>query len=260
MIATWSVGTADDWMAEDILVDLNEIIHGHPWWHARSALAGALLRQEGVLPPARVLDAGCGWGVTLAALEEEGYRVAGLDISLRCLRQLSRPGRELIQADLTQPLPAAVEPYDAVLALDVIEHLDDDAGAVARLAELTRPGGVVLVSVPALPDLYGEFDAVQGHRRRYLPGGLCAAFAQSGLKLDRVLWWGEWLVPLLRWQRQRQRGGASEPAAAAYRRYLSLPPWPLSWALPWVFRREHRCALQGRARSGSSLFALARRP
>jgi 2-polyprenyl-3-methyl-5-hydroxy-6-metoxy-1,4-benzoquinol methylase len=259
MIATWSTGVADEWMAEDILVDLNEIIHGHPWWKARATLAIALLRQAGVAPPSRVLDAGCGWGVTLEALEKASYQVAGLDISLRCLKQLERLGRALIQADLTQPLPAAAETYDAVLALDVIEHLDDDAGAVTRFGQLTRPGGVVLLSVPALPEMYSEFDLIQGHRRRHLPDTLRRAFAASGLTVEKVLWWGQWLVPMLRRQRDRSYRTPRDSPAETYRRYLSLPPWPLSWILSLVFRLERSRTLRGASSTGSSLFAVARK-
>ena len=142
MIATWSVGRADRHMDEAILVELGDLVRRHPWWQARARLTVALLEQMGVSPPARLLDAGCGWGVTLDALERRGYRPTGLDVSRRILEQLDRPGRELIEADLTRPWPVADQPrFDAVLALDVIEHLDDDRAAVARLGELVRPGG-----------------------------------------------------------------------------------------------------------------------
>ena len=115
-----------------------------------------------------ILDVGCGWGVTLEALEKSGYHVLGMDISRRTLESLDRPDRRLVEADLANPWQIAAA-SDAVLALDVIEHLDDDRAAVARLEMLVRPGGVLIVSVPALPDLFSEFDAIQGHRRRYLP-------------------------------------------------------------------------------------------
>ena len=58
----------------------------------------------------------------------------------------------------------------------MIEHLDDDAAALASLGRLVRPGGTLIVSVPALPELFSEFDQVQGHRRRYQPDDLRAAF------------------------------------------------------------------------------------
>src|SRR5262245_15438796 len=169
MIATWSTGHADANMAEEILVDKVQLIRRHPWWQARAKLILALLDRLGVRPPARVLDAGCGWGVTLARLEQRGYQVVGMDVSRRALEMLDqeRPGRLLAEADLTQALPSGLEGYDAVLALDVIEHLDDDRAALERLVQLTNPCGALVVSVPALPEMFSEFDSIQGHRRRY---------------------------------------------------------------------------------------------
>jgi hypothetical protein len=118
----------------------------------------------------------------------------------------------------------------------------------------------VIVSVPALPDLYGEFDAIQGHRRRYLSDTLRRAFADSGLVLERVFWWGRWLVPALRRQRTRPRSRDGESASRTYRRYLELPPWPLPWVAGLAFALEESLAIEGRLQIGTSLFAIARRP
>jgi SAM-dependent methyltransferase len=265
LITTWSEGHADANMAEAILVDLADRVRGHPWWRARARLTLALLGRLGVRPPARVLDAGCGWGTTLEALERRGYRGAGMDISRRTLEQLDRPGRTLFVADLTRDWPDAADGggeggFDAVLALDVIEHLDDDRAALTRLGRLARPGGMVIVSVPALPELFTEFDTIQGHRRRYLPTTLRAAFDDSGLAVEELFWWGRWLVPMLRRQRGRSKGVAGESPAQTYRRYLALPPWPAPLALTLGFALEHGLALGGKLRTGTSLFAVARRP
>ncbi len=91
----------------------------------------------------------------------------------------------------------------------MIEHLDDDRAAVSALGALVEPGGFLVVSVPALPEMYGEFDRVQGHRRRYLPETLRAAFEGSGLAIERLFWWGAWLVPTLRRQRRRAALGVA---------------------------------------------------
>jgi SAM-dependent methyltransferase len=260
MIERWTTGDADAHMPEEILVDLAAIVRRHPWWRARAALTLELLRDVGIRHPASVLDVGCGWGVTLEALERHGYRAVGMDVSRRTLEQLDRPGRRLIEADVTRPMPPEMPAHDAVLALDVIEHLDDDGAAVRCLGALTRPGGLVVVSVPALPELSGEFDRIQGHRRRYLPPLLRAAFADSGLVLERVFWWGRWLLPALRRQRTRVRMRPGESAGEVYRRYLRLPPWPLGAAARLAFAIERRPAIRGRLAIGTSLFAVARRP
>ena len=260
MIHRWSEGVADHNMAEDILVELGTLINRHPWWRARSRLTRELLRRLNVLPPARVFDAGCGWGTTLEALELAGYRATGADISRRALERLDRPGRKLVEVDLTKPLPVdEVGSYDVVLALDVIEHLDDDRAAVGRLGELARPGGYVVVSVPARPDLFSEFDVIQGHRRRYLPEALEHAFHVANLELERIFWWGAWMVPLIRRSRSRPKAIVNESTAQAYCRYLRLPPWPIPLVMMAAYTIEQPRALAGKLCDGTSLFAVARR-
>jgi SAM-dependent methyltransferase len=246
-------------MPEQILVQLQQRVCAHPWWRARARLALDLLSQNGVRPPASVLDAGCGWGVNLMALEKHGYRATGLDVSLQALQRLEQNGRSLIEADLTQDVPRDAGRFDAVLALDVIEHLDDDVSALRRLADLTAPGGILIVSVPALPELYSEFDEVQGHRRRYLPDTLQAAFRDAPVQITRLFWWGAWMVPLLRRRRLKKRARAGATAAETYAEYLKLPPWPASLALRLAFAWEHGPALAGKKTTGTSLFAVAKR-
>jgi SAM-dependent methyltransferase len=260
VIDCWSNGIADQNMPQQILLELAPIVRRHPWWKARAALTVRLLADLNVKPPANVLDAGCGWGVTLDALERAGYAGIGLDQSRAALEQLDRPSRSLIEADLNQPLARGASQYDAVLALDVIEHLDDDKLAVGRLGTLLRPGGILIVSVPALPDLFSEFDRIQGHRRRYLPDDLRRVFAGSGLNIERILWWGQWLVPLLVRQRATLKPRPGDPASEVYRRYLKLPPWPLTLPLTLLFRLEERPALRCRLKTGTSLFAVGRKP
>ena len=260
MIATWSRGQADDGMNQHILTELAARAHHHPWWQARSRLILALLGRLRIDQTSEVLDAGCGWGTTLLALEQAGLRVAGMDVSRRMLDKLDRPDRRLIEADLGQPFPSETASFDAVLALDVIEHIDDDRAAVSRLGHLLRPEGVLVVSVPAQPELYGEFDRIQGHRRRYLPDSLRTVFDGSGLGVEQVLWWGQWLVPILRWQRRTARVHPLETAAQGYARYLRVGPFPLGPLVRAAFSWEHPRALAGKLHTGTSLIAVARRP
>ncbi len=199
-------------------------------------------------------------GRDLGSSRRRGFRASGLDISRQALERLDRPDRRLIEADLTRPVDAAVASnaaFDAVLALDVIEHLDDDAAALATLGRLVRPGGTLVVSVPALPELYSEFDRVQGHRRRYLPEGLRAAFDGAGLKIDHLFWWGSWLVPLFRARGKRATIPTGETPDEIYRRHLRLPPWPAPCFFRAAFAWDQRRALRGKTKTGTSLIAVA---
>jgi len=259
MIVTWSQGDANYNMDENILVRLGDLISCHPWWHARARLAVALLQRFETPQSARILDVGCGWGSNLVALEKTGYEVVGLDISRQALERLDQPSRRLIECDITKPLPHDAEEYDVALALDVIEHLDDDAAAVKILGRLVKPGGLVIVSVPALPDLYSDYDKVQGHRQRYLPETLRKAFECSDLAIKQMLWWGAWMVPILRRQRGQVKTVSTESPSETYQRYLSLPPWPAPLLMQLAFQMEQNRTLQGKTQIGTSLFAIAQR-
>ena len=260
MIISWSHGDAKDNMDEGILVELGDLIARHPWWAARSRLLLQLLRRIGRQTPCRVIEAGCGWGTNLRELERSGYAVTGLDVSRNALVRLDRADRTLIEADLAEELPPDAPQYDLVLALDVIEHIDDDRGAVWRLAQLAKPGGHVIISVPALPALFSEFDRVQGHRRRYTPESLRSAIAGSGLEIVQMLWWGQWMARLLERRTPATRARPGDTSAQIYKRYLSLPPWPGTWFLKLMFLLDQGRTLRGRNARGTSLFAVAFRP
>ena len=263
MITTWSQGEPDGFMPEAILTELSALIRRHPWWQARARLVGSILEQHAISPPARILDAGCGWGVTLEALEERGYKASGMDVSRQALERLDGPDRQLIEADLTFPLdptPVAHAAFDAVLALDVIEHLDDDNAALTNLARLVRPGGLMIVSVPAGPELFSEFDQIQGHRRRYRPEDVRGAFDHTGLLIEQLFWWGNWLVPLFRTRRRRASGNTDQTPTEIYRRHLKLPPWPVPGLFRAAFAWEESRALSGKTKRGTSLVAVARKP
>ena len=255
MIDVWSRGPADDNMPEAMLVETLARVRRHPWWSARARLALAVLAARGIKPPAPVWDIGCGWGINLQALETAGYQATGLDISRQILERLDRPGRRLIEADLNQAPPTTCEPTAGALLLDVLEHLDDDRGTLRRIAPLVRPGGTLVVSVPALPELFSEFDRIQGHRRRYVPETLRAAFADTGFDAQKIFWWGAWMIPVLRRMRQKRDGGKPK----TYADYLRLPPWPAPLLLRGIYAWEHHRALAGRLHTGTSLFAVAAR-
>jgi SAM-dependent methyltransferase len=258
MIESWKTSTAAG-MDDALLVDQVETVRRHPWWHARARLVETLLRALQADTLGTILDAGCGWGVTLEHLERRGFQVAGLDTSLAMLRRLDRPARRLIFADLMRGAPTG-ETFDTVLALDVIEHIDDDVQAIGRLAALISPGGRLIVSVPALPELFSEFDQVQGHRRRYLADGLQKVLMRNNLIVERLFYWGAWLVPLLKRQRSKARSRAGDSAAEAYSRYLELPPACVLPLLRLAFAIDTRQALLGRLRTGTSVFAVAAKP
>lgn len=244
-------------MPEALLADTLGCVRRHPWWRARANIVLAALKDNGVMPPAPIAEIGCGWGTNLDVLERSGYKITGFDISRRILEMIDRPERTLIELDITAELPSSHPCFGAVLALDVIEHLDDDHGAIRRMARFLRPGGLAIVSVPALPELYSEFDEIQGHRRRYLPDLLRGTFEGTGLTVQTIFWWGAWMVPVLQRTRERSKKSNARKSPKSYIDYLRLPPWPVPMVMDWAYRLEQRKALDGRLKTGTSLFAIA---
>lgn len=101
--------------------------------------------------------------------------------------------REVQVGSLTLHDPTAAARFqplrlDTVIALNVVEHIEDDAGTLRSMAELLAPGGRVVILVPSLPSIYGSLDVELGHFRRYTRESLAGVFRSAGLTLERMSW------------------------------------------------------------------------
>lgn len=235
---------------------LAEIAQDHFWFPARERLLARLLdrhrRRNGV-----ALEIGCGPGRFLPSLAQRFSQVLAVDaydasLGDAAARLDPEPRRRthLAQADVRR-LPVASDACDWVVALDVLEHLDDDRAALAELHRVTRPGGRLLVSVPAFPHLWSAQDEAAGHRRRYRVSTLGAALAAAGWQWCHHTHYQATLFPLL-WASRRLASGLD----GVERR----PPAWLGHLLGAVNRAEV-AAFSGLSLPwGSSLMAVAQRP
>lgn len=133
----------------------------------------------------RVLDLGCGPGNLLDLLTTHGD-IYGSDFSADALRFCAERGyRRLFRADFHR-LPLASASFDLVTCIDVLEHLEDDRRAVAELARILRPAGLLVVSVPAFMALWGDHDRLYGHHRRYRTREVRERFEAAGLRVRKL--------------------------------------------------------------------------
>lgn len=148
-------------------------------------------------------------------------------------------------------------PFDVITLLDVIEHIDDDRAALRAVRELLRPGGLLLLTVPALPWLWSDHDVSVHHRRRYVRGGLGPLLEESGFAVDRLSYHTSLLFPLVAAQRLAMRARGVK-AKAEYQ--VSVPPAPINAALLGIMDLERRLIRDRELPIGSSLVAVCRRP
>ncbi len=119
-----------------------------------------------------ILNAGCGSGELSLQLAAAGHQVLGIDPSSDYI-ELARRNAEDASIDLCSFLVSSIEDFaaddvfDCVVATDVLEHIEDDCAAFEKLAGLVKPGGILLITVPAGQWLYGFHDEALGHYRRY---------------------------------------------------------------------------------------------
>jgi SAM-dependent methyltransferase len=134
----------------------------------------------------RVLEIGAGHGELTERLRRNA-RVTATDLSKRCVDELAARFEgcddvEVLQADVAA-LGRTGQQFDSVVLINVLEHIDDDVGALAELRALLAPGGRLCVFVPAFEGLYSDFDRRIGHRRRYRRSGLARVFDDAGLEV-----------------------------------------------------------------------------
>ena len=140
-----------------------------------------------------VVDLGCGSGALLSriGLAFPGARLVGMDMEPRALALARRrlPAAELVQGDLDADAGAVpVRGADAVVCSEVLEHLTAPDRALRLAREILRPGGRVVVTVPA--GAMNDFDRAIGHRKHYRPQELTALMAGAGFRDVRTSAWG----------------------------------------------------------------------
>jgi SAM-dependent methyltransferase len=107
-----------------------------------------------------------------------------VDISAPALTKLRERGAQVILSQISS-LPFAAGAFDLVCALDIVEHVDDDEGALKELSRVTKPGGTLVMSAPLHPSLWTAFDDFVGHKRRYEASSLIAKLARHQFVVER---------------------------------------------------------------------------
>ncbi len=233
-------------------------VEDHHWWYAvlRWLVVEALRSR---LPPhGRVLDAGCGTGGMMACLREKlpGLEVQGIDASARALAFCRERGIESVREGRVEALPCADAEFDAVLCLDVLYHREvDESAALSEMLRVLKPGGVLVLNLPAFECLRGAHDEAVCGARRYRLCQVRNWLEVHRMNLEMKHYWNAWLSAPL-YLKRRFTGPKAEAGSRAVSDLTRLPAC-LNRLLAFIGRWDARLCRILHVPFGSSVFVVA---
>jgi len=240
---------------ERAIYDQMRVLQQDHWWFAarRRILAAEIARLP--LPkPAQILEAGCGPGGNLPMLQRFGEVSAIEPDEESRAYAAEQSGADVRSGLLPQSAPDFGKAFDLVAAFDVIEHVPDDAGAVARLADYLKPGGFMITTVPANAWMWSDHDAAHHHKRRYALASYRKLFENAGLAVRRASHFNTLLFPPIAAVRLAKNAAGRTGGDEA------MPPAPLNGVLKWVFGAERALLAAADLPFGVSILLIAQKP
>ncbi len=225
----------------------------HWWYRGRRTVLQRTIAALELPANARILDAGCGSGRNMVELARFGT-VTGVELADASIAVAQQRGAGQVVAGSILEMPFADHSFDFAVSLDVIEHLEDDLGALRELRRTIAPGGRLLVTVPAYQWLWSGHDEINHHHRRYTRRSLQRVAQQAGWKQTRTTYFNSLLLPIAVVLRLLERVNTKTSESSLD---LWIPPEPLNWALERPLTLE--AALIGRGISipaGLSLLSV----
>jgi len=227
----------------------------HWWYRGRRTVLENVIAELRLPARARILDAGAGSGRNMVELMRHGT-VTAIELSPTsvCLARAREVG-EVVEGSVLH-MPFESGSFDLAASLDVIEHLEDDLGALRELRRVVTPGGCLLVTVPAYQWLWSGHDEVNHHHRRYTRRSLREVGERAGWKQVRTTYFNSLLLPVAMVLRIMDRFSRKTTESSLD---LWVPPQPLNWLMERPLALEAALiARGGRIPAGLSLLSVFR--
>jgi len=175
-------------MEQQYEITLHEVELSNWWSRGRQ---DAILKILSSYPRhIKILDIGCSSGALLHELSLRGFTsLAGIDISARAVEAAKRRGFQDVKEVKAEATGFPDNSFDVVIASDILEHVKDDESALREWLRILKPGGDLILFVPAFPFLWSGHDVVLHHQRRYLRKPLAAILTKSGFEVKKNFYW-----------------------------------------------------------------------
>jgi SAM-dependent methyltransferase len=240
-------------MDRDYELQTHQAEDRHWWYRGRRTVIERLIAGLTLPEGTRILDAGCGSGRNMVDLQRHGA-VTGVELSSTSVALArDRNAGEVVEGSVLE-MPFADDSFELAVSLDVIEHLEDDHGALRELRRVVAPGGALLLTVPAYQWLWSGHDEINHHHRRYTRRSLQQAAESCGWRQTRTTYFNSLLLPVAILLRVLDRFNRKTTESSLD---LWVPPDPVNWLL------ERPLALEagvigggGRIPAGLSLLAV----
>jgi SAM-dependent methyltransferase len=241
-------------MDEQYELRTHEVEDDHWWYRGRRRVIREALLALNLPPGIQILDAGCGSGRNMIELAEFG-EVTGLELAEASVEAARERGVGEVVAGSVDEMPFADDSFDLAVSFDVIEHLPDEHQSLSELRRVVKPGGTLVVTVPAYKWLWSDHDIVNHHYRRYTRTMLEQAAARAGWRTLSTTYFNGFLLPAAIAARGAMRLRRTKHPVSD----LERTPGPLNPMLEWPLRLEARMIGAGRRiPAGLSLLAVFR--
>ena len=234
------------------------------WWYR--ALRDMVVRDLRPLlkeqADAAILDAGCGTGGMLQRLREAfpAARLSGVDFSAAAVARTTARGFSGICQGSINDLPFSNASADIIISLDVLYHEGvEEAAALAACRRVLKPGGTLILNLPAYDALRGSHDLAVSGVRRYRPVALRRLLESAGFTVTALHAWNGWLFFPILLARQLSRLRPVRQSSQIQGDLRPSPPW-LHALLGPICALDTRLSRRLRSPLGTSIYVLARSP
>lgn len=191
-------------MKREVYQQSQKLRDEHWWFLGRKKIIGSVLNSNLNCSDLKILDVGCGSATALSVLSRFG-RLTGVDNSNVAVKFCQKHNySSTLKGDATN-LPFPKAHFDLVAALDLLEHVHDDQKALKEFNRVCKNGGGVIITVPAMPFLWGENDILIDHFRRYQKDELKKKIELAGFEVKKLSYFNFFLLPFyLAWHFKEQ--------------------------------------------------------